>query len=343
MKREDLQQQDSAKNKATEDYIRKLEKENEKLKRQVGTDQVLFEAIKSELPTFAPLEPVRYAAPKQKGRRPLLASLVVTDQHYEESVSREEMEGMAEYNPRIAQERMNQTTQKALSITSILRDSSQIDELQVWSLGDWFCGKIHPQEEAWGVSMPMPVAVPTVAISFAKMVTELAAHFKRVKITGVCGNHGRETKKVVTKMTADRNWDMSVYLIAREITKQLPNVEWNIPHSIMTVVDAMGHGCLLTHSGEVNMNNRTPYYPIENTLDLEKRTRSGTGNDFEYAFMGHWHHEAVLAGYIFLNPCMIGPNQFSRYKLHRPSKPQQKIYFWDEQHGPAWAVPIDLD
>lgn len=331
----------SPQDQAREDYIRKLERMNRKLKKQLGTDELLFDHIQDQIKVYEPLDPIKYDKPKGKHGE-LQAALVCCDQHFEERVDFEEMEGAAEYNGTIAQSRMDQTTNKTLELTKIMRLSSLVRVLHIFSLGDWFCGKIHPQEESYGVTMPMPVAVPTVGYSFGKMLTELAPHFDEIHVTGVVGNHGRETKKPATKMTADRNWDMSVYLIAQSMTKNIENIKWNIPRSIFTVVDVMGHNCLLAHSGEVRMNNRTPYYPIENTFDVEKRQRAGTDKDFEYAFVGHWHHDALLSSYIYINPCMIGPNQFSKYKLHRSAAPQQKLFFFSENHGVTASWPINL-
>jgi hypothetical protein len=327
---------------ATKEYIRKLEEENEKLKSQVGTDQTLFECIKENLQAWEPPEVVKYGKPKLS-HADLHAVLIVTDAHAEESVLWEEMEGLSEYNWPIFQERMlDKLPNKTLELVNIMRQASRIDCLDVWSLGDWFCGKIQPQEESFGVTMPMPMAVPKVGITFGQFLAGLSAHFKKVRVTGLCGNHGREGKKPVLKMTADRNWDMAVYLIAQELTKNCANIEWHLPRSIMEIVEIMGWNCLLTHSGEVNMNNRVPYYPIESTFDMEHKVRAGTGKDFNYVFTGHWHHHAVLDSSIILCPSMIGSNQFSRFKLHRRSKPEQLLGFFTEKHGLVTQWPIML-
>jgi hypothetical protein len=141
-------------------------------------------------------------------------------------------------------------------------------------------------------------------------------------------------------MAADRNWDMSVYLIAQGYTEKNENIEWILPKSIMTTVNVMGWGCLLTHSGNVNMNNRIPYYPIETTFDLERKLRAGTDYDFRYVFTGHWHHHAMLDSCIILCPCMIGANQFSRFKIHRNSAPEQLLCFFTEKRGLMAQWPI---
>jgi len=317
---------------ALRNYVKKLEKENSALKRQIGTDESLFDCIKCALHSFPPPEKVKYDKPKL-GHDETHAVLVTTDQHAEETVLAEEMEGLASYNWATFLDRMDATTRKALELVNIARQAGPVRYLDIFSLGDWFCGKIQPQEGAYAVEMPMPVAVPSVAKVFAKMIVGLSAHFEKIRVHCICGNHGRDGKKPVFKMTADRNWDMSAYLMAQALTEQCENVEWNLPRSIMTVVDIMGWNCLLTHSGEVNMNNRTPYYPIESTFDMEYKARAGTDKEFKYVFTGHWHHRAVLDDSIFLCPSMIGPSQFSRFKLHKRAAPAQLLGFFSEKLG----------
>jgi hypothetical protein len=326
---------------AKQQYVRKLMAENAALKAQQGSDSMLYEAVKDAIVGMEPPKPISYAKPKLH-HDPLHAVLVTTDQHAEEFVGLEEMEGLAQYNWDIFERRMGQTTKKTIELTNIMRQASAVPVLDIWSLGDWFCGAIHPEEGAYGVSMPMPMAVPKVGMRFAQMIHGLAAHFEKINVWGMCGNHGREGKKPVTKMTADRNWDMSVYLIAQGYTEKLDNVEWHIPHSIMSVTDVEGWNCLLTHSGEVNMNNRTPYYPIESTFDMEHKSRTGTDKDFTYAFTGHWHHHAVLDSKIIMCPSMIGNNQYSRFRLHRSSSPEQLLCFFTHKHGLINQWPIKL-
>lgn len=326
---------------ADRDYIRKLEAENRALKKQVGTDQGLFEYVKDAICSFKPPEKVKYEKPKLS-HADLHAVLIIADAHAEESVSLEEMEGLASYDWDTFVNRLSRTASKTLELVNIMRQASNIVDLSVWSLGDWFCGRIQPQEEAYGVTMPMPVAVPKVGRAFGKFLVALSSHFDRVNVSGMCGNHGREGKKVVFKMTADRNWDMSVYLIAQGYTEQCKNISWNIPHSIMDVVSVMGYNCLLSHSAEVQMHHRVPYYPIETTMDQEHKTRSGTDKDFRYAFMGHWHHHAILDSSIVICPSMMGPNQYSRFRLHRRSEPEQLLCFFTEKHGLVTQWPIKL-
>jgi len=343
MGREDfLQKHDPTPDRAAEEeYHRKLEQEIERLKKRVGTDERLFQYIRDSLGVIQAPKPVEYPAPTLK-HDAVHAMLNVADPHAEESVLAEEMEGLAEYNWEIFQARMNRTAVKTLELVNIMRQASSIRHLDVNLLGDMLTGKILPQEEGYGTSMAMPTALPKVAFELAQMLISVSAHFEKVRVNCVCGNHGRDTAKSVYKMTADRNWDMSIYLAAQYMTQEASNIEWNIPHSIMHVTDVVGYKCLISHNMEVRMTHRTPYYPIETTVDMEHRARAGTGKDFTYVFMGHWHHYAILDNNTIMCPSMIGANQYSRFSLHKNAVPAQLLCFFTRKHGLVSQWPIRL-
>lgn len=343
MDREDfLKQHDPTPDQATQaEYQRKLEDEIDRLKKRVGTDERVFRYIKNSIEAFPAPKSVNYEKPKLK-HDALHAVLNLTDAHAEETVLAEEMEGLSEYNWDIFLKRMDRTASKTLELVNIMRQASNVRLLDINALGDWFTGKIQPQEEGYGQSFTMPVAVPKVGRAFGLFLTGLSAHFEKIRVNCVCGNHGRDTLKPVYKMTADRNWDMSVYLIAQGYTENCPNIEWHIPKSIMYVSDVVGWKCLLSHSMEVKMTHRTPYYPIETTIDMEHRARAGTAMDFHYAFMGHWHHYAILDNTTILCPSMIGANQYSRFRIHKHTVPAQLLCFFTRKHGLVTQWPIRL-
>lgn len=326
---------------AIDAYIKKLEREAERLKRQQGTDERLFQSVKDAIGTIP--VPKKIACPRPKLKHDdLHVCLSLCDAHADEAVRAEEMEGLAHYDFAEFERRMDVTAAKTVELTNIMRQASNVARLDIWCLGDWLLGKIQPQEEGYGASLTMPVALPKVGMVLGRFVVGISAHFDHVRVVGVVGNHGRDTARMPYKMTADRNWDKSVYLIAEEFSRECSNVEWVIPESIFKKVDILGWGCLLAHSGEVNMNNRVPYYPIETTFDLEKKLRRGTPEDFTFAFVGHWHHHAVIDSDIIICPSMIGPNQFSRFKLHRASSAEQLLTFFTKKHGLVTQWPIKL-
>jgi len=312
-----------------------------KLKAQVGSDLALFDHIKDSIEPLTAYPKVPITKPKMT-KKMLRPSLIITDAHCEEVVDAEQMEGMASYDWDTFLSRMHRTTEQCFEWTEIMRHTAHVEELDVWLLGDWFMGMIHPDDTGWGSSMPLPCALPGAALVLGDELMRLAAHFKKVRVTAVVGNHGRTTRKPTQKMTADRNWDFSVYLIAQAYTQRAKNIEWIIPRSRVQVIDMLGSKVALTHGDISRSTGTVPYFGIINAFRKQHQSRRRTGKDFDYAFMGHWHHEALLDGEIFICPALIGPSQYSQYEMHSRSLAQQMMIFWSEEHGPITRCPINL-
>jgi hypothetical protein len=260
------------------------------------------------------------------------AVFIVTDAHSEESVRSEEMEGSATYDWATFEGRMKTSSDKVFEITTMMRQSVPVTEAHVFYLGDWFLGQIHPIEHGFGTSSTLPVALPKAARVVADQVMFLASFFDKVHVWGMCGNHGRDTQKPVTKMMADRNWDMACYLIAKEYSRAQTNVEWNIPHSIMEVAPVMNWKCLLTHGNCVKRTHAEPLFAISRMVDKQHRQRRNE-KDFDYAFVGHWHDDSMLHGECVLCPPIIGASQFSRYLMHESTAAGALLYYFTEKYG----------
>lgn len=320
---------------------RQLQAENERLHQQIGGDEALFESIKGGVGQLAPYP--RLALPKPKrGVAEHTAVAIITDTHSDEYVNPAEMEGMASHTWETHTQRMALFADKVIEITNIMRESASVPNLAIWLLGDFFIGQIHAEEGAYGETMTMPQALPAEGQVLADTIMRMARGFDKVRVVGICGNHGRNTHKPVFKMTADRNWDMSVYLIAQQIARAQENAEWVLPKSIMHVEDVMGWKELLTHGNVANVTHRTPYFGIEDSFFKQRDARRKTTQDFDHVWVGHFHHEFTLRGFIRGCPSMIGANQFSQYKMHCASAAQQRLVMFTEKHGPTSEWLINL-
>lgn len=322
-------------------HIHQLQAENKVLREQLGADEALFEVVRDKIPALPLYQ--RQPIPKTNARHAEnVAVAIITDTHSDEYVCGEEMEGLAKHDWDTHQARMETMANKTAEITRIVRATSNVKRLVVWLLGDFFLGQIHAEESAYGESMTLPQALPAEGRVLADTLMRMAASFDEVRVVGMCGNHGRTSRKPVFKATADRNWDMAVYLIAKEISRHQTNMEWVLPKSVMYVDLVLGWRNLVTHGNCVNITHRTPYFGIEDSFIRQRDSRRKTDQDFDFAWMGHLHHEFSLRGYIRGVPSMIGANQFSQYKMHCASAAQQQLVFFTEKHGPTsnWLINL---
>lgn len=321
-------------------------------------------ALESEERLFDRVEAAVHALPRVRkapkvqaapSHADMQAVLILTDEHAEEIVRTEEMEGLARYDWDTFLGRSWKVIEKTVELVNIERQSSNVSKLHIWKLGDQCTGDIHAMDSMVAQEWGLPEAVPNVAFIFAQQVATLAAHFEEIEVTGVVGNHTRTTRKPAYKLGAERNWDRAIYRIAKMMTGKQDNVSWNIPESMQTVVNVMGWDNYLTHGAEIPMNNRVPYYPIESTMQRQAGMRRQARRwmeaarvpcdidvEFDLTWMGHYHHRAVLADSIYLCPSLIGANQYSKSKVHSMSMPRQMLVFFTEKHGVTLERVINL-
>jgi len=336
----------SPENLSLKKQLRQALTENKNLKMHIGDDIALFDYVKSGLKELKPYTQEKLVlgpGGKHEKKTEHQAVFIVTDAHCEESVKSEEMEGACSYDWATFEARMQEATNKCIEITTMMRQSVEVTECHVFYLGDWFCGQIHPIEQGFGTSLTMPVALPSASVVVAEQVMQLSKIFTKVNVWGLCGNHGRDTPKMVTKMMADRNWDMSVYLMAREYSRAQKNVFWNIPQSIMAVAPVMNWKCLLTHGNTAKRGGGDPILGVARMLEAQhKQRRTGTG-DFDFAYVGHWHTDSMLNGDCTICPSLIGSSQFSRYLMHASTPAGAMLYFFTEKHGRTCTWRLNLE
>jgi hypothetical protein len=324
------------------EQLREALQDVKRLKAQVGDDEALFGFVRNSINALEPYRRVPIPKPQLK-HAPSDAALILCDAHSEEVVRAEEVEGLASYNWETFERRMRLTAEKTVELVNIMRQAGQVKTLRLWLLGDWFLGEIHPQELGFGTSMPLPHALPKASRALADLVLRLAAYFDAVDCVGIVGNHGRTTIKPASKMAADRNWDYALYLIAQEFTKRDVRVRWTIPQSKIHVVETMGWKVALTHGDVCRRTHTHSYFGISQAIAKERQTRRRTEKDFDYAFMGHWHHYGILEHDTMICPPMIGHSQFAQYVIHSRTQAQQMLTFFTEKHGRTCSWPINLE
>lgn len=323
------------------DQLRDALADNERLKANVGDDEALFEYIRGSIKALPPYERVKPPRP-QSSHAESEACAILTDGHSEEVVDPEQVEGLAKYDWETFQSRILTSADKVVELAAIMRQTARCDTLNVWLLGDWFMGEIIPDDLGWGSSMPLPCALPGASRTVADAIMRMAAHFQKVRVVGICGNHGRTTKKPAFKMGADRNWDYALYLIARAFTERATNVEWTIPRSKIHVTPVMGWKVALTHGDVCKRTHTHPYFGISQAVAKERASRRRTDREFDHVYMGHWHHFGVIEDDVMICPSMIGHSEFTQYAMHAHGIPQQMLCFYTEKHGRTCTWPINL-
>jgi len=153
-------------------------------------------------------------------KSPAIAVAILSDVHVEETVSFEMTNGLNEYNPSIAKERVDMFFQNLLKLVEKERVHSDISVLCLGLLGDFITGYIHEDlKESNSMS-------PTEATTFIRDVLvdniiklcELG-NFEKIVIPCTPGNHGRTTPKKRFATGYKNSYEWMMYQDMKKIFK----------------------------------------------------------------------------------------------------------------------------
>ena len=99
------------------------------------------------------------------------------------------------FNLALAKERINLAIDKFIAIVRDKRASLVIEELRIYLIGDMVEGDNMRLGHGWEVECPVALqAMLHAAPALAAAIVKLSGHFRKIRICGVPGNHGRNGK-----------------------------------------------------------------------------------------------------------------------------------------------------
>ena len=286
------------------------------------------------------LEPVKYKPSynKEDKETPESAVLVGSCWHIGETISRDEMGGMNEYNFEIFVRRfqylIDKTIHNALKYT--------ITELHLVLTGDMVSGIIHDELEASN-ELNIVEQATIGALVVAQGIQDLAANFPKVIVTCVVGNHGRTKQKKYFKHKQQVNWDYVFYTNLALMLKKQKNVSFNIPLSFWAGVQIQNSRFLVMHGDLVKSWGSIPFYGLNREEAKWVKIKSSQSDFFNYFVASHFHTKAVLQtpmGEQILNGSLKGGDEYA-IGLGFYGDPIQLLFGVHPKYGKSWEVSIN--
>ncbi len=250
-----------------------------------------------------------------------------SDWHYGEVVDYGQMNGINSFNVHIAEERV---AQLVLSTLKFQRVRPALTGLDIWLLGDMASGSIHNLEE----TNELPAAEQYVKVGYliASAVRQLAPHYPEISLAAVVGNHPRPGKEPASK-DAYNNGDWIAYKLAEALTRDLPNVSWEIPPGGMIVREFAGKNFLLWHGDGVRSSMPgVPWGGVVRRVNVLKDTYAAMGVRIDYVVAGHFHQRAIVPN-VYMNGSLVGPNEYGVKNFGGGEAPKQLLLTFDEKRS----------
>lgn len=267
----------------------------------------------------------------------------LSDIHVEETVLKEVVSGLNEYNLDIAKRRVELYFSRLLFIVNGLRAGGwKIDNLVLAILGDLINGYIHEEfVEENGLS-------PTEAALFMEellirgitlLVNE--GDFKQIKIICARGNHGRTStkKKFSTGYKNSYEWLMYSQLVRYfQDRPGFENVEFIVSKSEFTRVQIYDKVWVFSHGDHFNYMGGVGGMMVPFKRWIYKMMQIMPADKYAIA---HWHTYFNLPDGMS-NGSVVGYSPFAMGHGFAPEAPQQQFQLQDSRRGFTVNTPIIL-
>jgi hypothetical protein len=229
---------------ASQDAVRSCKQAYKAAQRENSVFEALVDEMRTVVMPIKPLPPVIKVRPDGN----IIKEAVVmhlSDEHADSVIQPHQVGGLERYDLPIALRRAEIYVDTVIRFTQQTMSNYAFSDLYIFANGDHVSGEIHgaTDHSFYRNSFRNALAVGQM---HALMYRDLCAHFPRVHVIYLPGNHGRRSVKK-DYHGAWNNWDYLVGETAKLHCTDIENIDFNIPDSYSACVEIEGHGFAIAH------------------------------------------------------------------------------------------------
>lgn len=267
--------------------------------------------------------------------REATAISLLSDIHCEAVINKRTVNGLNEYNPKVAQKRVETYFHKICKLSEKERQDIRIDKLVLGFLGDMINNSLHDDDKLTNAMSPQEATLFCNEL-LSNGIDYLLAHgaFKQIDIVCSVGNHGRSTHKMPTGEAAYRT--SYEYIIYKNLARQFSGedrIRFHLPESYFSYLNVYGKRLRFSHGDSYKGNADNIGKHFEKANNVIKA---------DYDFVGHWHFLHSAPTYT-RNGCVIGVTPYVLQKGYGHQEPLQAFQLLDSKRGMTISAPIFLE
>ena len=301
--------------------------------------EFLFE-LTSQEPT-----PPKWSLGKSSAKKSVhIPILVASDFQWGEVISEKRMGGVNEFNIKIAEERYRRLIERTVDISFNHLPNNTYAGVVYLRLGDMVSGDIqedlNESNEAHAVE-----ATKSVVAAERWGIEQLQAYFKNVYVISVPGNHGRTTRKPMSKRGAVDNYDTLSAWWLESMFVGNKGITFFTPESGDAFFTLYGRRYLATHGDRIGSRGGQGFIgPAATIMRGMKKTYdvcTGMHMPIDKMFIGHFH-VAYELDYGWSNGSLPGYSEFARDGRMKPEEPSQWLIFFHRKYGATsrWRIRL---
>lgn len=269
--------------------------------------------------------------------------LFISDIHAGEVVKPEEVMGLNKYNWKIMEARLERVFAVAAELLKEHLAHTLYPGIVVVLGGDIVSGDIHDELKETNERSVYDSIIPMASL-LAGHIRGLRKVFKKVRVVGVAGNHGRNTKRPRAKGYVENNADFLIYQLIARFLSDDPAITCEFPKSRDFNFVVAKRRFRLTHGDQFRGGDGMvgPLGPIVRG-DAKKRVSAMQMNRPEMLYdtimVAHFHNTVFLP-HVIVNGSVKGVDEYSMGENFRYEEPSQTLFTVHPKYGINWIMPI---
>ncbi len=274
---------------------------------------------------------------------PGVPTLFLSDLHWGEVVHPSQINGVNQYNLKIAHARLQSVVERAIHLCKIVSPKMDFPGVVMPLGGDMISGNIHDELTATNEINSMPAVVDLYG-ELVAAIERMADTFGRVFLPCVTGNHGRDTVKIWGKDRHHTSFDWLLYTFLAKRFEKDKRVTFLIPDGPDAYYKIYEHKYLLTHGDQFRGGDGMigALGPIIRG-DHKKRSRNAQIDmTYDTMLIGHWHQLIHLARLV-VNGSLKGYDEYAYNNNFGFEAPQQALWLTHPKYGITYRMPVYAD
>ena len=311
-----------------------------------ANEELTAQYIKKHILKMADMNPSipNWLIKKPKGKTFAgVPTLFASDWHWGEIVDPNQINGVNDYNIKIAQNRAKVMVEKSIDLLKNHIAHTDYPGIVFVLGGDMVSGDIHEELMATNQMEIMPTVLDLFGV-LTWCINTLADEFGQVFIPCVSGNHGRNTHKIRAKGRNFTSFDWLLYQFLAKRFEGDKRIQFHIPDGSDAYYSIYGHRYLLTHGDQFRGGDGVigALGPIIRG-DHRKRSRnSQIDMQYDTMLLGHWH-QLIQLERLIVNGSLKGYDEYAYTNNFGFEPPRQALWLTHPEHGLTFSMPVYVD
>lgn len=282
--------------------------------------------------------------PNDKRHRCVIG-LLFTDLHMGEVISSEELLGLNEYNPEIAERRARRFFDASCIMGHRWASDSEVQGAFLALGGDMISADLH-EELKMSNALTSVEQVRAAASVIIAGIHRLKEAYKLVHVASVPGNHGRTTLKPTAKLYSRLSYDTLVAAMVADAFNGDDDVTFQISASPDALIPILGHTILLTHGDKLGGGSGTgfigPMAPIIRGAKKVEAQQARVNRRPDLILHGHFHTSGA-PGNVLSNGSFPGYSEYGHSLRASIEPPQQWAFLMHQTWGLRERCEVKLE